>query len=96
MNIYLFPALFLLAGGEPQTTTQPAATEAPATAAAPVAETKPEPKMVCKYEHATGSRLSKTKVCRPEGQVGDDQSMALRRSLDKIEDRSIDPGSFGN
>jgi hypothetical protein len=96
MNIYLFPALFLLAGGEPQTTTQPAATEAPATAAAPVAETKPEPKMVCKYEHATGSRLSKTKVCRPEGQEGDDQSMALRRSLDKIEDRSIDPGSFGN
>ena len=94
MNIYLFPALFLLAGGEPQTTTQPAATQAPVTA--PVAETKPEPKMVCKYEHATGSRLSKTKVCRPEGQEGADQSRALRRSLDKIEDRSIDPGSFGN
>lgn len=94
MNIYLFPALFLLAGGEPQTATQPAATEAPV--AAPVTETKPEPKMICKYEHATGSRLSKTKVCRPEGAEGDDQSMALRRSLDKIEDRSHDPGTFGN
>jgi hypothetical protein len=94
MNLFLFPALFLLAGGQPPTADAPA-TE-PATVAAPVAETKPEPKMVCKYEHVTGSRLSKTKVCRPEGAKGDDQGMALRRSLDKIEDRSIDPGGLGN
>lgn len=94
MNLFLFPALFLLAGGQPPTADAPA-TE-PTTVAAPAPETKPEPKMICKYEHATGSRLQKTKVCRPEGAAGDDQSTALRRQLDKRADRSMDPPGMGN
>ena len=92
MKLILFPALFLLAGGQPPTT-EPAPQPA---AAAPDAETKPEPKMICKYEHVTGSRLSKQKVCRPEGAAGDDQSTALQRQLDKVASRSIDPGGIGN
>jgi hypothetical protein len=55
-----------------------------------------EPKMICKYEQVTGSRLQKTKVCRPEGQEGNDQSTALQRSLDKLDARPIQAPGLGN
>jgi len=78
MTLFFFPALFLLAGGQP-----PANEPAPQpVVAAP--EAKPEPKMICKYEHVTGSRLQKTKVCRPEGESGHDQDSALQRELNKV------------
>ncbi len=82
MTHFLFPALFLLAGGQPPTaTTEPAPQPV---VAAPAAEVKPEPKMICKYEHVTGSRLSKQKICRPEGETGNDQDSALQRELNKL------------
>lgn len=94
MTSFMFPVLFLLAGGQPPTeaTTQQAEPAATATAAAPAAE----PKMVCKYEHVTGSRLSKQKVCRPEGQSSADQSTALQRQLDRYADRPVLAPGVGN
>jgi len=94
MILSLLPVLFLMSADEPQTpqpATPPAAQQAvaPATPAA-------EPKMICKWEQVTGSRVQKTKVCRPEGQSGVDQSTALQRSLDKIESRPIKAPGFGN
>lgn len=94
MTSFVFPVLFLLAGGQPPTeaTTQqpePAATAAPVAPAA-------EPKMICKYEHVTGSRLGKQKVCRPEGESSADQSTALQRQLDRVNTRPETLGSFGN
>lgn len=91
MTSFVFPALFLLAGGQPPTD---AAVQPPARAAdaAPAAE----PKMICRYEHVTGSRLSRQKVCRPEGQSGMDQETALQRELQRNGDFREAPGTFGN
>ena len=91
MILSVLPVLFMFAA-EPQTTTQPAQTATPATTEAPAAE----PKMICKYEPVTGSRVQKTKVCRPEGQEGNDQSTALQRSLDKLDSRPIQAPGLGN
>jgi hypothetical protein len=92
MTSFIFPVIFLLAGGQPPTdeTTQQAAPAV--TAAAPAAE----PKMICKYEHVTGSRLSKQKVCRPEGQSSADQSTALQREMDKFGARPERAPGLGN
>jgi len=94
MTSFVFPVLFLLAGGQPPTDatapqTAPAATTTAATPAA-------EPKMICKYEHVTGSRLSKQKVCRPEGESSADQSTALQRQLDRYQDRPVIASGMGN
>lgn len=78
MTSFALPLIFLLSASQPATDapTQPAAaTEATAPAA--------EPKMVCKYEHVTGSRLQKTKVCRPENEKGSDQDTKLQRELSR-------------
>jgi hypothetical protein len=91
MILSVLPVLFMLTA-EPQTTSQPAPQPAPAATEAPAAE----PKMICKYEQVTGSRLQKTKVCRPEGQEGNDQSTALQRSLDKLDARPIQAPGLGN
>jgi hypothetical protein len=91
MILSVLPVLFMFSA-EPRTTSQPAQQPAPAATEAPAAE----PKMICKFEQVTGSRLQKTKVCRPEGQSGNDQSTALQRSLDKVDSRPIETPSFGN
>ena len=55
-----------------------------------------EPKMVCKYEHVTGSRLQKTKVCRPENEKGADQDSKLQRELSRNGDyREVPRGGVG-
>lgn len=94
MILSLLPVLFLVAVDEPQTT-QPTTPPAAQQAAAP-ATPAPEPKMVCKYEHVTGSRLQKTKVCRPEGESSNDQSTALQRGLNKFDARPIQAPGLGN
>jgi hypothetical protein len=93
MSAFVLSMAFFLAAGQP-----PAEAPAQASATTPAATepAKPEPKMVCKYEHATGSRLQKTKVCRPEGQSSADQDTKLQRELNRNGD-FVDPQrGFGN
>ncbi len=95
MTSFTLSLIFLLAaGGQPpaDTTTQ----SAEPSAQPPVAEPAAQPKMICKYEHTTGSRLSKQKICRPEGEAGADQSTALQRQLDKFADRAVQAPQMGN
>jgi hypothetical protein len=94
MTSSLLSVVFLLAAGQPPTDA-PAPTAAPAAATAATTPAA-EPKMICKYEHVTGSRLSKQKVCRPEGAAGDDQSTALQRQLDRFADRAQQAPGLGN
>ena len=91
MTSILFSVFFLVSAGDPPTevASQPAQAT---TTTAPAAE----PKMICKYEHVTGSRLSKQKVCRPEGAAGDDQSTALQREMDKFGSRPERAPGLGN
>jgi hypothetical protein len=78
MSGFAISLAFLMLGGQPPTDTAapaPAATEAP----------KPEPKMVCKYENITGSRVQKQKVCRPENQDSSAfQDTTLQRDLSRL------------
>ncbi|MFT3725687.1 MAG: hypothetical protein QM773_19165 [Hyphomonadaceae bacterium] len=92
MSGFVISVAFLLAAGQP-----PADAPAQQPAAGPSEPAKAEPKMICKYEHATGSRVQKTKVCRPEGQSGEEQDTKLQRELSKNGD-FVDPqkGGFGN
>ena len=69
MTSFAFSVMFLLVTSQPATEVP-----APQAPAAPVATTAtaPEPKMICKYERTTGSRVQKTKICRPENEKGAD------------------------
>ncbi len=81
---------FLLAAGQP-----PA--EAPAVPATTAETPAPEPKMICKYEFATGSRVQKVKVCRPENQTSNDLDTKLQRDLTRLGDARIPAeGGLGN
>lgn len=95
MSIFLVSLSFLVSASQPPSNGPAAQATAPA---ATVAEApKPEPKMICKYEHTTGSRLSKQKVCRPEGQSGLEQDTALQRELNRNGDfRDPSASGFGN
>lgn len=95
MSSLLLSVVFLL-GAADQPPTE-ATTQQPATQAATQGATTPEPKMICKYENLTGSRVQKQKVCRPEGQTGNDNSTALQRKLDRLGDERVAAGTgFGN
>ena len=83
MSVFLVSMAFLVAPGQPAATV-PAQTAAPAQTAKPAKE---EPKMVCKYEQATGS-MRKQKVCRPVGEEAA-QSTALERSLARNGDMRV-------
>lgn len=87
MSAILLSMAFFLSAGQP-----PAEAPAQPASGAPAASepAKPEPKMICKYEHAVGSRVQKTKVCRPEGEPGADQDTKLQRQLNKNGD-FVDP-----
>ncbi len=90
MSALLLSMAFFLTAGQPpaDAPVQPAQQTSGALAARDPA--KPEPKMICKYEHAVGSRVQKTKVCRPEGEPGADQDTKLQRQLSKNGD-FVDP-----
>lgn len=81
---------FLLAAGQPPA--EPAAaTPAAEQAAAPTQE----PKMICKYENLTGSRVQKQKICRPESQTAADiDSTKLQRDIARNGDMRV-PGERG-
>jgi hypothetical protein len=81
MSLLLFPALFLLATAEPQTTTTTEPAPQPAVSE-PAPEAKPEkPKMICRNERVTGSRVEKQRVCRPAGGTHNDLDAATQRNL---------------
>lgn len=88
MSSLLLSVVFLL-GAADQPPTE-ATTQQPATQAA----TTPEPKMICKYENLTGSRVQKQKVCRPEGQTGNDQDSNLKRKMDRMGDHRVGGGDI--
>ena len=98
MSAFVLSMAFFLTAGQPPADV-PAQQPAQQAANGPAAPepAKPEPKMICKYENAVGSRLQKTKVCRPEGQAASNQDTKLQRELSKNGD-FIDPSSsgFGN
>jgi hypothetical protein len=98
MKLIALPVLFLLAAS-PVAVAQQGATPPPAAPAATADPAKPaeEPKMVCRNEHVTGSRVQKQRVCRPANDSGNDQSSALQRELDKIGNVPAPPGTgIGN
>jgi hypothetical protein len=94
-GIVLSAALRFAAADQPPATdsaqVQPVQTGQTAQAAA-----VEEPKMVCKYESSTGSRVQKVKVCRPADQKQDEQSTKLQRELAKNGDFIEPSGTFGN
>jgi hypothetical protein len=55
---------------------------------------KPQPKIICKQEFATGSRIKKVKVHWPGNEAGMDRDTKLRRELVKTGDMRR-PGEFG-
>lgn len=93
MSAVLLSMAFFLVGGQPPTDT-PAQTSVAPEAATPVKE---EPKLVCKYEFATGSRVQKVKVCRPVDEGSSNQDTKLQRELSKNGDfRDPQSGGLGN
>ncbi len=95
-GMILSVALHFAAADQPPATdvTQPAQ---PAQQAQSVQTAEAEqPKMVCKYESSTGSRVQKVKVCRPADQKQDEQSTKLQRELAKNGDFIEPSGTFGN
>lgn len=80
MSLFLFPALFLLTIGDPPTTsatsTEP---ETQPVVSQPAPKAKPaEPKMICRTERVTGSRVAKETVCRPAGGTYTDMGGAMQ------------------
>ena len=89
MSAFIVSVAFLLAGGQPPADTPAATTAAPADAA--TQSPAKEPKMICKYEYEMGSRVKKTKICRPEGETSADQDTKLQRELSKNGDMRLAP-----
>ena len=84
MSLLLLPAFFLLAAGDLNEDPPALANDAPVEQAAP--EAKPEeakPKMICRNERVTGSRVAKERVCRPVGGLHSDLDAGTQRNLDQ-------------
>ena len=78
-----------------------AATGAPAdapqaTTAATTTEKVAEPELICRNEYEPGSRVRKTRVCRPKGSDKQQDKTALQRELDRQGDTVPPTGGFGN
>jgi hypothetical protein len=80
--------LFQAAAGAPA--------DAPQTTAAATTEKTAEPEMVCRNEYEPGSRVRKTRVCRPKGSDKQEDKTALQRALDRHADIPPSTGGFGN
>jgi hypothetical protein len=80
--------LFQAAAGAPA--------DAPQTTAAAATEKAAEPEMVCRNEYEPGSRVRKTRVCRPKGSDKQQDKTALQRELDRQGDTIPPTGGFGN
>lgn len=84
----VFLMLFQAAAGAPA--------DAPQTTAAAVTEKAAEPEMVCRNEYDPGSRVRKTKVCRPKGSDKQQDKTVLQRELDRHADVAPPVGGIGN
>ena len=90
-------ALLLAAGDQPPADTAVAPAMQATTSTPAAAPAKEEPKMICKYENSTGSRLQKVKICRPANERADDQDTKLQRELNRNGDLRLAPTpGFGN
>jgi len=73
-------ALLLQASGPAAEPPPAAPNETPAQA---TTEEKKKPKMVCRFEYPTGSRLKRERVCREQGSDEQQDKTALQRELDR-------------
>jgi hypothetical protein len=80
--------LFQTAAGAPA--------DAPQTTAAPATEKAAEPEMICRNEFEPGSRVRKTRVCRPKGSDKQQDKTALQRELDRQGDVLPPTPGIGN
>lgn len=97
MKLIALPVLFLLAASQVAVAQQVTTTPAAPPAAVEPAKPAEEPKMVCRNEHVTGSRVQKQRVCRSANDPGNGPSTALQRELDKFGNTAEPPtGGFGN
>jgi len=71
-------------------------TAAPNDGATQTSETKAKPKMVCRYEHDTGTRVKRVKVCHEQGVEEQEDKTALQRALDKQGDVLTPRDNVGN
>lgn len=70
--------------------------DAPQATAAATTEKAAEPEMVCRNEYEPGSRVRKTKVCRPKGSDKQEDKTALQRALDRHADVAPPSSGIGN
>jgi hypothetical protein len=80
--------LFQAAAGAPA--------DAPQATTAAATEKAAEPEMVCRNEYDPGSRVRKTKVCRPKGSDKQQDKTVLQRELDRHADVAPPVGGLGN
>ena len=80
--------LFQTAAGAPA--------DAPQATPAATTEKAAEPELVCKFEYEAGSRVRKTKVCRPKGGDKQQDKTALQRELDRQGDVLAPIPGIGN
>jgi hypothetical protein len=80
--------LFQAAAGAPA--------DAPQATTAATTEKAAEPEMVCRNEYEPGSRVRKTRVCRPKGSDRQQDKTVLQRQLDRQGDVAPPSGGLGN
>lgn len=81
-------ALFQAAAGAPA--------DAPQATAAAATEKAAEPELICRNEYEPGSRVRKTRVCRPKGSDKQQDKTVLQRELDRFGDIAPPAGGLGN
>lgn len=84
--------LFQTAGGGPSQAAPPATTGEEVTVTAKV----DEPKLVCRMEFATGSRVKKEKICAAPPNKAQDTQTNIQRELSRKGDFAEAPEVFGN
>jgi hypothetical protein len=80
--------LFQAAAGAPA--------DAPQAPTAATTEKAAEPELVCRNEYEPGSRVRKTRVCRPKGGDRQQDKTVLQRELDRHADVAPPVGGLGN
>jgi hypothetical protein len=87
--------LFQAAAGAPaQQAPPPAATQSGEEVT--VLGKKEEPKIVCRMEYVTGSRVRKERICTAPPNQAQDTQTNLQRQIDRLGDFVEPPAVFGN
>jgi hypothetical protein len=87
-----FAFLFQAAAGAPAQATPPVQTGEEVT----VVGKAEEPRIVCRMEFVTGSRVKKEKVCAAPPNQAQDTPTNLQRQISRKGDYSEQPSTFGN